>query len=155
MTTTKCVLQAAAPDTVSLEHLPVLPPWWPLDPQPTEDQPAPVPLSPEARRQARAQAAMTEARRGPCDGQRGEVEVLPTGPPELLRFYDGGWAYRLVEAESRPGWAVYRYSPADSPQHANTMAAVVEGYVETGPEYVAGLRLEQAQHQGVTAERIS
>lgn len=155
MQTTMAVCQAAPPDAIRAEHLPALPPWWPADPTPTEDNPAPRPLSDAERATARQQLAMAEARRGPNDGERGQV-VYAAEPPPLLRFgAEGGWAYRLSEAESQPGRAVYRYSPADSPAHRATMAAVEQAYLEVGgPGYVHGARTDEAEHQGVTAERI-
>lgn len=155
MDTTPCVLQAAPVEWVRAEHLPTIPPWWPADPTPTEENPQPAPLSGHARALAREALALQEARRGPADGQRGEVVILQGGPPALLHFADGGWAYRLVEAESQPGWAVYRYSPADSPQHRATMAAVEAGYLEVGgPGYITQARTDAPEHQGITAERI-
>jgi hypothetical protein len=143
--TVLAVLQAARPDDVRPEHLPVLPSWFPLDPE------AELPLSPEQRKAGRHAAALKEARRGPCDGTRGEVVVLAAGPPALLRVYDNGWAYRLIEQESTPEHVTYRYSPADSPQHLTTMLVVAEAYRERGPDYVQSTRDDQPVHDGITA----
>lgn len=137
------VLQAAAPDDVRPEHLPMLPEWWPLDPADGD------PLSPEQRKTARHAAALAEARRGPSDGTQGVVLVGESGPPALLHVYEASWAYRL--AETSKGRVTYRYSPADSPAHSKTMAVVAGAYAESGPSYITQARADEPEHHGITA----
>lgn len=142
------VFQAAKPGVISREHLPQLPSWWPvIDPD--------KPLPDNDRQAARLVQAAKEARRGPMDGQRITV-ACPTDtsgaihPPKLLRVFDSGWAYALDEHDSSPDWLVYRYSPADSPQHASTMAQVEAGYAEAGAAQTVAARLQQPETATMT-----
>lgn len=135
-------LQAARREDVRREDLPTLPAWYPADRPPTEDAPALV-YTAETRAAARAEQAMTEARRGPMDGAVVMV-ACPHGPPETLAVHQG-FTYRLAVAESKPDWLVYRYAPHLSPAHARTMREAVEvPYAEHGLGYVQDAQGQEA-----------
>lgn len=134
------VLQPAGAVHPSL--LPVLPEWFPLaeqGPDPETGEPRP-PLSEAQRRTVRRDYAMREACRGPFDGLRGFVMLAPReDPPKIYRDVSHpGYAYRFTRV--RDGVLVYRYSPADSPQHAAQMAVVREALLEMGPGYIVAAR---------------
>lgn len=152
------VLQAAQPDVLGPEHLPVAPAWWPPDRRPSEDEPEPRPYSDAERAAARRAWQLTEARRGPYDGTR-YVLALPDGaqPPELMTPQPtaAGFVYRLDRDGSTDKQLIYRYSPADSYSHADTMRAVEAAFAQAYPEYVHAARAEHPQSHGITLERIS
>lgn len=146
-----CVLQAAPPEAVQAEHLPVVPEWWPLD-RPGED-----PYTPDQRLQLRRSWQLAEARRGPWDGNRGGMLVGNVVPPQLMVPQPSapGFVYRLDVAASNDQLVIYRYSPADSPGHAEAMRAVEAAFADAYPGYVEQARTEAPQSQGITMERIS
>lgn len=143
--------QAALPDDVAADDLPVLPDWYPVDRDATEDEPAVV-YTAEQRAAARHARALTEARRGPMDGTAIMVTVLGSPPATLPVF--GVYTYRLSEAESTADALTYRYAPHLSPGHRKMMAeAVTEGFREYGQEHVQAAQHQEAVHDGITVER--
>lgn len=128
-------LRPALPGSVPREALPVLPDWFPLDPKPTDEAPAPRPYTPEERAQLRHERAVREACTGPYDEQVLEAEVDDRGPLDtFVPAFEPRVRYKLSRAESHGRRLVYRYDPT-SPIHRSLMAAVEEAFLEAGPEY--------------------
>ncbi|MGL5910478.1 MAG: hypothetical protein ACRCZP_10795 [Phycicoccus sp.] len=126
---------------VLAEDLPVIPDWWPV--------PGVGGVSDDidSRRTVRRARQLSEACQGPEDTRRGEVRREPDGaPPQLLRFHDNLFTYRLDEKATTKERAVYRYSPPESPGHRAAMRAVEEGFGEYGKRYT-----EEATHDDTTA----
>lgn len=136
MTDTLVLLKGAIPESVPDEHLPVVPSWWPLQPNDA------APLTEQQRAAARLAKAQREAAAGPYDGQRMAIDLGAGGPPATMRpLGQHNVQYRLDDRASKTGRLVYRYDTA-SPIHPQLMRAVEAAYDELGPEYVTTARAE-------------
>lgn len=146
-------LQAARIEDVAPDDLPVIPEWWPLDRPATEDSEAIV-YTDEQRALVRRTKAMTDARRGPFDGQTIGV-LVPPDPPDRVTFCGGGYVYELSATESDAHSLVYRYSPHASRSHRAAMEQITEGFQEYGREHVLAAQHQAAEHDGIDVERIT
>lgn len=134
MTFMPCVFRPARNADLAPEHLPVIPAWWPLDPRDGTR------VTEAERVLARRTRSVAEAKRGPIDGTRGEVEVGPNGPPAaFVPLGEPTLRYRLSVRETTRECAVYRYDPT-CVAHRGMMAAVEKAFTEAGPGYVADAR---------------
>lgn len=130
-----CVFREARVADLAPEHLPVIPEWWPIH----RDDGTAVPTQAE-RHHMRLLRAQAEARRGPVDGQRGQVEVGGDGPPaSFAPLGEPRLRYRLSVRETTRDLAVYRYDPT-CPAHRDMMAAVERAFTEAGPDYITEAR---------------